>query len=316
MEVIVMKVVGKEGRSVIAGVVGPGIGPLTGDGLDEAFGLAVSLRAIGFGEEMFEAELMAGGGEGFGAIGGAAIGEDLMDNDAMSGVEGEGLVQSVEDALESVRQGADKRRRGGSGESMATWRLSRPAPGLRKERSPVARTPGRVKRPSFLKLEVEEVAWGLAFVAQRRRFGRFERREAIEVMTAQDAGKSGLGDGENHPDLSVRAALAAQNEDLGFELGAGLARLGKRPGGMIVQALREASLLGAGEPSTNGLLADAESDGSGPQGEAELRVLESHLGSGERSKSGISVHVARAEGVGLSVDPPPSCLTLPARTTS
>ncbi len=115
MEVIVMKVVGKEGRSVIAGVVGPGIGPLTGDGLDEAFGLAVSLRAIGFGEEMFEAELMAGGGEGFGAIGGAAIGEDLMDNDAMSGVEGEGLVQSVEDALESVRPGADKRRRGGSG---------------------------------------------------------------------------------------------------------------------------------------------------------------------------------------------------------
>ncbi len=81
----------------------------------------------------------------------------------------------------------------------------------------------------LLDVEVEEVAWGLAFVAQRRRFGRFERREAIEVMTAQDAGKSGLGDGENHPDLSVRAALAAQSEDLGFELGAGLARLGKRP---------------------------------------------------------------------------------------
>ncbi len=142
---------------------------------------------------------------------------------------------------------------------------------------------------------MEEVAWGLTFVAQRRRFGRFERREAIKVMTAQDAGKSGLGDGENHPDLSVRAALAAQNEDLGFELGAGLARLRKRPGGMIVQALREASLLGAGEPSTNGLLADAESDGSGPQGEAELSVLVCHLGSRQRSKSGISVHVVRAE---------------------
>lgn len=77
----------------------------------------------------------------------------------------------------------------------------------------------------LLDVEVEEVAWGLAFVAQDGRFGRFERREAIEVMTAQDAGKSSLGDGENHPDLSVGAALAAQNEDLGFELGAGLARL-------------------------------------------------------------------------------------------
>jgi hypothetical protein len=91
-------------------------------------------------------------------------------------------------------------------------------------------------------------------------------------MTAQDAREGGFGDGENHPDLSIGAALAAQSEDLGFELGAGLARLGKRPGGMIVQALGEAGLLGAGEPSTNGLLADTESDGSGAQGEAEWRV--------------------------------------------
>jgi hypothetical protein len=82
---------------------------------------------------------------------------------------------------------------------------------------------------------------------------------------------------------------------LGFELGAGLARLGKRPGGMIVQALGEAGLLGAGEPAPNGLLADAESDGRGAQGEAQLRVLKSHLGTGERSESGISVHVVRVE---------------------
>jgi len=37
MEVIVMKVVRKEGSAVVTGVVGPGIGPLAGDGLDEAF---------------------------------------------------------------------------------------------------------------------------------------------------------------------------------------------------------------------------------------------------------------------------------------
>jgi len=294
MEVVVMKVMRKEGSAVIAGVVGPGIGPLTGDGLDEAFGLAVSLRAIGFGEEMFEAELMAGGGEGFGAIGGAAIGEDLMDDDAMSGVEGDGLVQSVEDALRPfVREQTSEGEAGvvvdgdvktfEAGAWVAEGAITGGADAWASEAA------------ELLDVEVEEVAWRSAFVAQDRRFWRFERREAIKVMTAQDAGKSGLGDGENHPDLSVRAALAAQNEDLGFELGAGLARLGKRPGGMIVQALREASLLGAGEPSTNGLLADAESDGSGPQGEAELSVLECHLGSGERSKSGISVHVVRAE---------------------
>jgi len=81
----------------------------------------------------------------------------------------------------------------------------------------------------LLDVEVKEVAWGVAFVAQRRRFGRFQRREAVEMMAAQDAGKSSLGDGQNHHDLSVGATLAAQSKDLGFELGAGLARLGKRP---------------------------------------------------------------------------------------
>jgi hypothetical protein len=48
---------------------------------------------------------------------------------------------------------------------------------------------------------------------------------------------------------------------------------------MIVQALREPGLLSAGEPSTNRLFANAESDGSGTQGKAELGVLKCHLGS-------------------------------------
>ncbi len=69
MEVVVMKLEREEGRAVVTGVVGSGIGPLAGDGLDEAFGLAVGLWAIGSGEEMFKAELMASGGKGFGAIG-------------------------------------------------------------------------------------------------------------------------------------------------------------------------------------------------------------------------------------------------------
>ena len=73
MEVVVIKIVGKEGSTMITGVVGPGIGPLAGDGLDEAFGFAIGLRPVGLGEEMLETELLAGSGEGFGTIGGAAI---------------------------------------------------------------------------------------------------------------------------------------------------------------------------------------------------------------------------------------------------
>jgi len=46
MEVIVMKVVRKEGGSLVTGVIGAGISPLAGDGLNEALGFAVGL---GFG---------------------------------------------------------------------------------------------------------------------------------------------------------------------------------------------------------------------------------------------------------------------------
>ena len=97
MEVIVMEVVRKEGSTVVTGAIRAGISPLAGDGLDEAFGLAVGLRAIGFGEEVSEAEFMARGSEDFGAISRAAIGEELLDGDSVSGGEAEGLVQSVED---------------------------------------------------------------------------------------------------------------------------------------------------------------------------------------------------------------------------
>lgn len=151
------------------------------------------------------------------------------------------------------------------------------------------------KAAELLDVEVEEFAGGGAFVAPRRRFRRIERGEPIEVMTAQDAGKSGLGDREHHHDLSVGAALAAQGEDLGFKLRSGLARLMMRHRRTIGQARGKAALFGASEPAADGLFANTESNGSGAQGEAELRVLEGHLSPGERSKRGISVHVVRTQ---------------------
>ena len=87
--------------------------------------------------------------------------------------------------------------------------------------------------------------------------------------------------------------MAAQSEDLGFEMGSGLAGLMMRHRRTIDQASGKAAFFGASQPAADGLFADAKSDGGGAQGEVELRVLESHLGSGERSKSGISVHVVR-----------------------
>ena len=69
VEIVVVEIEWEEGSALVRGVVRTRISPLTSEGLDEAFGFAVGLRAIGFGEEMFEAQLLAGGGKEFGAVG-------------------------------------------------------------------------------------------------------------------------------------------------------------------------------------------------------------------------------------------------------
>src|SRR5205809_929731 len=98
MEVIVMKIVMKEGSAVVTGLIRPGIGPLASDGLDEALGFAVGLGAIGSGEAVFDAQFLASGGEEFGAISRTAIGQHALDEDAVVLVEADSLLESVEDA--------------------------------------------------------------------------------------------------------------------------------------------------------------------------------------------------------------------------
>src|SRR6187397_655405 len=93
VEIVVVEIEREAGSAVVRGVVGPRISPLASDGLNEAFGLAVGLWAIGFGEEMFEAQLVAGSGKEFGTIGRTAIGEDVLDEDAVISVKGDGLVE-------------------------------------------------------------------------------------------------------------------------------------------------------------------------------------------------------------------------------
>lgn len=65
VEIVVMEIEWEERGALDTGVVRACISPLASDGLDEAFGLAIGLRAIGSGEEMAEAEILAGLGEEF-----------------------------------------------------------------------------------------------------------------------------------------------------------------------------------------------------------------------------------------------------------
>jgi hypothetical protein len=52
------------------------VGPFSAEGLDEAFGFAVSLRAVSASEDVFEAKLEACGGEVFRSVGWAVVGHD------------------------------------------------------------------------------------------------------------------------------------------------------------------------------------------------------------------------------------------------
>ena len=261
--------------------------------MDEPLGLAVGLRTIRSCEAVFEAEFGAGFCEEFGAAGGAAVGEEALDVDAVCGVEGEGLMEGGEGAGdffvgEQAGEGEAAVIVDGDVEGLdaGAWIAMGAVAG--------GADTGAREAIELLDVEVEEIAWVVVFVADDGRFWRIEGSHAVEAVTEQDAGKGGLGDGQDHADLGVGTALAAQGEDLGFEIGRSLAGLAKRSRGTVGEALREALGFGAGEPSADGLFADAESGGCGAERGAEGGMMADHFSSRKRGESGISVHVVRA----------------------
>jgi hypothetical protein len=239
VEIIVVEEERQAGGALVTGVVRAGISPLPGEGLDEAFGLAIGLGPVRTGEAMLEAQLVAGLGEEPGAISGAAVGEDALDADAVSFIEVDGLVESGQDAggLFIGEEG---------GESQAGVIVDGDVEGLDTGAGIAMGTiaggadAGLVETAKLFNIKVKEFAWSGAFVAQDRRLGRIEGSQAMETVALEDAGKSGFGEGKSQEDLSVRTALAAEAEDLGFEVRRSPARLAKRHGGVIFEARREA----------------------------------------------------------------------------
>ncbi len=153
---------------------------------------------------------------------------------------------------------------------------------------------GAREAAQLLDVEVKEFARVIAFVAEDGRFWRFEGREAVEAVAAQNAREGGLGDWQKREDLSVGAALTTQFEDARFELAAGFARLMVRDRRAILQARRKAGLPGPSEPAADGSVADGVSECDGAAGEFLRGEKKSNFGSHQRGKSGISVHVVRA----------------------
>lgn len=188
MEIIVMEVEREELGAVVTGVIRTCVSPLAGDGLDEAFGLAIGLGTIGSGEEMFEPELAAGGGEEIGAIGRALVGEDGLDGDAVGLVKGQSLLECGQDAGSFfIRKETGKGEAGMiiNGDVQAfdprAWIAMRTVAG--------GADAGVVEAAKLFNIKMKEFAGSGAFVTDDRRLGRFEGTQAVETMTFEDAGK-------------------------------------------------------------------------------------------------------------------------------
>ena len=188
VEIVVVEIEWEEGSALVRGVVRTRISPLAGEGLDEAFGFAVGLRAIGSGEEMAEAQLVAGSGEELGAISGTAVGEDALDGDAMILVEGDGLLQGGHDAGDFFigKEG---------GKSDSGMIINGDVKGL-DARAWVAvgavaggADAGLKKTAKLFNIKMKEFAGGGAFVAEDRRLRRIERGEAVEAVPLEDPGQ-------------------------------------------------------------------------------------------------------------------------------
>jgi hypothetical protein len=294
MEVIVMKIEVEEGSAVVAGVIGPGISPLAGDGLDEALGLAVGLWSVGSGEGVLESELLAGCGKALGAVSGAAIGEHALYPDAMSFVEVHSLLEGIEDAGslfigEQAGEGEARMIIDGHVEGLdsGAWVAESAVAGGAHAR------PGEASE--LLDIEMEEFAGMIAFVADGRRLGRFQGGKPAEMVAAQHAGKGGLGNGQNHPDLGKGTAGATQLHDLRLQGGSGLAGLADGSAGTVLAPWLEAFLFGASEPFAHRLFADRVSGGGLTEREVLSQELGDHPGAHERGESGVSVHIVRAQ---------------------
>jgi hypothetical protein len=264
--VIVVKKEREERGAMVTRAIRASVSPLSSDGLDEALGLSIGLRAIGSGKEMAEAEVLAGGGEVVRAVGRAAVGEDAADGDAMGGIEVDCAVQGAEDTWDLF---IGQKRSESQAAVVVDGDVEGFDAGARVASGAVAGGADARTREAaeLLDVEVKEFAGNSALVALDGRLGRIESRETMEPVAAQDARESSRGNGKKSEDLSVRTALAAHAEDAGLELLAGLARLAERDRGAVEKAGRKAGIASAAQPAADGALADVIDSGGSAEGE-------------------------------------------------
>ena len=293
--VVVEEVEGQACVAVATGGVAAGIGPLPGEGLDEAFGFAVGLGPVGSGEAVFDAQVPAGVPEAERSVGGAVVGEDRFDLDPVEGKEAEHLLEGADDAGDLL-VGVD------AGEAQAGVIVDGDMEGfVAGADAAIGTVAGAAHARSFeaaelLNIEMDEFARGFPLVADDRRRGGIERLQEIDAVAPEDPPDGGLGDRHQHDDLGIGAALAAQPHYMAFKLGGRSPGLTFRNTGVFAHPLDNPFESDAGGPAPDRFLADTAGGCSLPQCQTLLEVLD-HLGSTPRGELGISVHVVRAVGL-------------------
>jgi len=182
--VIIVEVEREIAGALVAGAKAAAIGPLSGECLDEAFGLTVGLRAIRSGGAMDETEFATGGGKSMRTVADAIVGEDFADGDVVAGKEGDGLVEGGDDVGDFLI-GFD------AGKAQAGVIVDRDVDGFDPGTFTAVGTIARAanawadEAAQLLDIEMEQFTGCSPFVTHDRRLG-FEVTKPVQMMAAQD----------------------------------------------------------------------------------------------------------------------------------
>jgi hypothetical protein len=293
--VIVEEVEGQAGIAMPAGAVAAGVGPFPGEGLDEALGFSICLRPIGSREDVFDAEVAAGIPEAVRTVRRAVVSEDSVHFDPMEGVEAYHLLEGADDARDLL-VGMD------AGEAeprvVVDGHMKRLDAGSNATVLAVARSADtRLEEAAeLLDVEVDELTGSLPLIADDWRRGRIECFQEVDTVAPEYSPDRGLGDGHQHDDLGIGAALPAQSHHVALELGGRAPRLTFRHTGVLAHPFDDPFDFDAVGPASDGLLADTAGGCCLPQCQPLVEVAY-HLSSTPRGELGISVHVVRAVGL-------------------
>jgi hypothetical protein len=274
------------------GRVSVSISPFAQGGLDEALGFAVGFGGVEASEAMLEAEARDFGAESGGAVSGAVVGVKTLDANPEVGKEGKSEVEEGNDAASGL-----VRKDGGEGETRVVVdgdvQILPTGPAGVVELAVAGDAMAWADNAGeLLNIEVEEVTRSVTLVTHGGR-RRFESGETMETMAAKNAADGGFRELGKAGDLKARQLVAAEREHASHAERMGGGRRRRRFGRAISQS-GQAFGLEASEPLVDGAFGESKSRGDLGDGLVKLKNPMDHLGSTQRGKPGLTMHVHAA----------------------